>query len=86
MAVFSVLIINYISNQLLNLMEKHFEWANFVLTKNMRVTSCFFCARKQVTGALFLIWKRSEPFIVKLSSGLEKPIKLFRYVENAPCR
>ncbi len=46
----------------------------------------FFCARKQVTGALFLIWKRSEPFLEKLFSELKKPIKLYRYVENVPCR
>ncbi len=74
------------SPSLLNLMERYFEWAYFVLTKNMRVTSCFFCARKQVTFALFLIWKRSEPFLEKLFSGLKKPIKLYRYVENVPCR
>ncbi len=29
-----------------------------------------------------LIWKRSEPFLEKLSSGLNKPIKPSRYVEN----
>ncbi len=30
-----------------------------------------------------LIWKRSEPFLEKLSSGLNKPIKLYGYVGNA---
>ncbi len=33
---------------------------------------------QQVAG---LIWKRSKPFLEKLSY---KPIKLYRYVENAP--
>ncbi len=35
---------------------------------------------QQVAG---LIWKRSEPFLEKLSSVLNKPIKFCRYVENA---
>ncbi len=35
---------------------------------------------QQVAG---LIWKRSDPFLEKLSSGLNKPIKHYRYVENA---
>ncbi len=30
-----------------------------------------------------IIWKRSEPFLEKLSSGLNKPIKPYRYEENA---
>ncbi len=35
---------------------------------------------QQVAG---LFWKRSEPFLEELSSGLNKPIKLDRFVENA---
>ncbi len=35
---------------------------------------------QQVAG---LIWTRSEPFLEKLSSVLNKPIKFYRYVENA---
>ncbi len=35
---------------------------------------------QQVAG---LMWKRSEPVLEKLSSGLNKPIKLYRYVKNA---
>ncbi len=35
---------------------------------------------QQVAGP---IWKRYEPFLGKLSSVLNKPIKLYRYVENA---
>ncbi len=35
---------------------------------------------QQVAG---LMWKRSEPFLEKLSSELNKPIKFYRYVENA---
>ncbi len=35
---------------------------------------------QQVAG---LIWKRSEPFLEKLSSVLNEPIKPYRYVENA---
>ncbi len=31
-----------------------------------------------------LIWKRSEPFLEKLSSVLNKPVKFNRYVDNAP--
>ncbi len=30
-----------------------------------------------------LIWKRSDPFLEKLSSVLNKLIKFYRYVENA---
>ncbi len=35
---------------------------------------------QQVAG---LVWKRSEPILEKLSSVLNKPIKFYRYVENA---
>ncbi len=35
---------------------------------------------QQVAG---LIWKRSEPFLEKLPSGLNKRIKLYRYVKSA---
>ncbi len=30
-----------------------------------------------------LILKRFEPFLEKLSSGLNKPMKLYHYIENA---
>ncbi len=52
LAVRSVLIIHYISNLLLNLMERYFEWANFVSPKNMS-NEFFYCVCKQVPGALF---------------------------------
>ncbi len=35
---------------------------------------------QQVAGP---IWKRSETYLEKLSSVLNKPIKFHRYVENA---
>ncbi len=96
MAVRSVLIIHYISNLLLNLLEKIFRIGQCCITQNTWVRSCFYCVWKQVAGALFLnalislpqqvaglIWKRSGPFLEKLSSVLNKPIKFYRYVENA---
>ncbi len=56
----------------------------------------FIVFESTVAGALFLnaltslpqqgarlIWKRSETFLEKLSSVLNKPIKCYRYVENA---
>ncbi len=53
MAVRFVLIIQYISSLLLHLVEIYFEWPNFVSPKNTLVTSDFYCACKQVAGALF---------------------------------
>ncbi len=86
MAVRSVLIIHYISNLLMNLMERYFEWANFVTPKTheLRVVfivfvsrwpaRCFLTLMAQLNALISLpqqeaglIWKRSEPFLEKLS-------------------
>ncbi len=52
---------------------------------------CFLTLMAQLNALIGLpqqvavrIWKRSEPLLEKLSSGLKKPIRLYRYVENAP--
>ncbi len=88
MTVRSVLIIHYISSLLLNLMERIFEWAILFVSRwparrflaLMVQLNALLSLPQQVSGR---IWKISKPFLEKLSSGLNKPIKLFHFVENA---
>ncbi len=57
------------------------RWPAWCFLTLMAQLNALISLPQQVAG---LIWKRSEPLLEKLSSGLNKPIKFYRYVENAP--
>ncbi len=56
------------------------RWPTRCLLTLMAQLNALISLPQQVAG---LIWKRSEPFLEKLSSGLNKHIKLYCFVENA---
>ncbi len=71
--------------------QKHMSNEFFIAFVGRWPAHCFLTLMAQLNAQISLpqqvaglIWKRSKPFLEKLSSGLNKPIKLYRYVQNAP--